>query len=65
MAPVQVVAKALLRALDRDRAEIVVIPGPGRLMRALMDYFPGMGPWMNRQIGVTKTLREVQAFRKS
>ena len=41
------------------------MPGPSRLMRALMDYFPGMGPWMNRQIGVTKTLREVQAFRKS
>ena len=65
MAPVEMVAKALLRALDRDRAEIVVMPGPGRLMRALMDYFPGMGPWMNRQIGVTKTLREVQAFRKT
>jgi len=65
MAPVEMVAKALLRALDHDRAEIVVMPGPGRLMRALMDYFPGMGPWMNRQIGVTKTLREVQAFRKT
>ena len=65
MAPVEMVAKAVLRALDRDKAEIVVMPGPGRLMRALMDFFPGMGPWMNQQLGVTKTLREVQAFRKS
>jgi short-subunit dehydrogenase len=65
MAPVDMVAKALLRALDRDRAEIVVMPGPGRLMRALMDYFPGMGPWMNKQMGVTKTLREVQDFRRT
>jgi short-subunit dehydrogenase len=65
MAPVAMVTKALLRALDRDRAEIVVLPGPGRLIRALMDYFPGMGPWMNKQMGVTKTLREVQDFRRT
>jgi short-subunit dehydrogenase len=65
MAPVELVSRALLRALDRDRAEIVVMPGPGRLLRALMDFFPGMGPWMNRQMGVNRTLREVQEFRKS
>ena len=65
MAPVGMVTKALLRALDRDRAELVVMPGPGRFMRALMDYFPGMGPWMNQQLGVNKTLREVQDFRRS
>jgi short-subunit dehydrogenase len=65
MAPVELVSKALLRALDRDKAEIVVMPGPGRLMRALMDFFPGMGPWMNKQMGVTQTMREVQEFRAS
>ncbi len=65
MAPVEMVTKALLRALDRDRAEIVVMPGPGRLMRALMDYFPGMGPWMNQRMGVNRTLREVQNFRRT
>lgn len=65
MTPVDLVSKALLRALDRDKAEIVVMPGPGRFMRALMDFFPAMGPWMNRQMGVTRTMREVQDFRKS
>jgi NAD(P)-dependent dehydrogenase (short-subunit alcohol dehydrogenase family) len=30
-----------------------------------VDFFPGMGPWMNKQMGVTKTLREVQDFRRS
>ena len=65
MAPVGMVTKALLRALDRDRAEIVVMPGPGRLMRPLIDFFPGMGPWMNRQMGVNRTLHEVQEFRRS
>jgi short-subunit dehydrogenase len=64
MAPVELVSKALLRALDRDKAEIVVMPGPGRLLRALMDFFPGMGPWMNRRMGVNRTLREVQEFRR-
>jgi hypothetical protein len=34
-------------------------------MRALMDFFPGMGPWMNQRLGVNKTLREVQDFRRS
>lgn len=65
MAPVEMVAKAVLRAIDKDKAEIVVMPGPGRFMRALIDFFPGMGPWMNNQMGVNKTMREVQDFRKS
>src|ERR1700730_14046096 len=37
MAPVEMVTRALLRSLDRDKAELVVMPGPARLMRALMD----------------------------
>ncbi len=41
------------------------MPGPGRLMRALMDFFPGTGPWMNRQLGVDNTLREVQGVGRS
>lgn len=65
MAPVDQVAKALLRALDRDKAEAVVMPGPGRLMRALMDFFPGIGPWMNTRMGMNRTMREVQEFRRS
>ena len=65
MAPVEMVGRAVLRAIDKDRAEIVVMPGPGRFMRALIDFFPGMGPWMNKQMGVNKTMREVQDFRRS
>ena len=65
MAPVEMVTTALLRALDHDQAEIVVMPGPGRLMRSLMDFFPGLGPWMNQRMGVNATLREVQEFKRS
>jgi len=64
MAPVSTVAKAILRAIDQDKAEIVVMPGPGRLMRALMDFFPGMGPWLNQQFGVNQTMREVMDFKR-
>jgi short-subunit dehydrogenase len=65
MAPVSLVTKSLVRAIDKDIAEIVVMPGPGRLMRALMDFFPSMGPWMNQRMGVNKTMREVFEFRQS
>src|SRR5215467_3688213 len=43
MSPPEAVAKAVLKSVRRDKAEIVIMPGPGRLMRALMDLFPGMG----------------------
>src|SRR6202011_3828079 len=65
MAPVGLVVKALLKALDKDKAEIVVHPGPGRMLRAVMDFYPGLGPWMNNQMGVNRTLREIQDFRTS
>lgn len=45
------VAKAVVRAIEKDRAEIVVMPGPGRLLKALMDLFPGFGPAMTRMSG--------------
>ena len=65
MAPVEMVGRAVVRAIDQDKAEIVVQPGPGRLLRALMDYFPGMGPWMNQRMGVNQALREVREFRRA
>ena len=50
------VAKSVLRAIDKDKAEIVVMPGPGRLLKALMDLFPGFGPAMNRLSGGEKLI---------
>ena len=38
------VARAVVRAIEKDKAELVVMPGPGRLLKALMDFFPGLGP---------------------
>ncbi len=49
--PPNAVAKAVVRAIRSDKAEIVVMPGPGRFMKALMDLFPSLGTCMNRAVG--------------
>lgn len=49
--PADAVARTVVRAIRRDLAEVVVMPGPGRLMKAVMDLFPGFGSWMNRTSG--------------
>jgi len=61
--PVEVVGRAVVRAIRRDVAEVVVMPGPGRLVKAVMDLFPSFGPWMNRRSGATATLRNVMDHR--
>src|SRR5438309_7700336 len=40
--PASAVAAAGLTAVRKDRPEIVVMPGPGRLMKALLDLFWGL-----------------------
>jgi uncharacterized protein len=59
------VARAVVRAIERDQAEIVVMPGPGRLMKALMDLFPGFGPAMNRISGAEKLMSSVADYREA
>ena len=63
-APATAVGKAVVKAIRLDRAELVVMPGPGRLMKALMDLFPGFGPSMNRMAGANATMERVIEFRK-
>ena len=61
----QKVAKAVIRAIEKDKAEIVVVPGPGRFMKALMDLFPGVGSTMNRVSGAEKLMGTVADFREA
>jgi short-subunit dehydrogenase len=58
------VGKATVRAIKRDKAEIVIFPGPGRLMKALWDFFPGMGPSMNRMAGVDDLMERIAIVRE-
>jgi short-subunit dehydrogenase len=62
--PASSVGKAVLIAIERDRAEIVVMPGPGRLLKALMDLFPALGPTMTRAAGVNDTMRKAIELRR-
>ncbi len=59
------VAKAVVLAIEKDKAEIVVMPGPGRLLKALMDLFPGFGPAMNRISGGEKFMGLVADHREA
>jgi short-subunit dehydrogenase len=59
------VAQSVIRAIERDKAEIVVMPGPGRWMKALMDRFPGLGPAMTRMSGGGKVMEQVADYREA
>jgi len=59
------VARAVIRAIEKDKAEVVVMPGPGRLLKALMDLFPGLGPAMNRMSGGEKFMGIVADHREA
>jgi short-subunit dehydrogenase len=59
------VVKSVLRAIDKDKAEIVVMPGPGRLLKALLDLFPGFGAAVNRISGSEKAMALVADHREA
>lgn len=60
----EAVAKATVRAIVKDKAEIALLPGPGKAMRAVMDRFPGLGPSMNRISGAEASMRTVTEYRE-
>ena len=63
VAPVAI-GQATVRAITRDKAEIALLPGPGKAMRAVMDRFPGLGPSMNRISGAEASMRAVAEYRE-
>jgi short-subunit dehydrogenase len=58
------VGQATVRAIVKDKAELAVLPGPGKTIRAIMDRFPGMGPAINGATGATKTMVKVADYRE-
>jgi len=64
MAPGESVAQTVIKAVAKDRAELVVMPGPGRLLRAIMDYFPALGPALNRAAGANATMQKIIELRE-
>ena len=59
------VAKAVVCAIEEDKAEIVVMRGPGRVLKALMDLFPGLGAALNRISGSEKLMSSVADYREA
>jgi short-subunit dehydrogenase len=59
------VAAATVRAIDNPKPEMVVSVGPGRVLKALMDYFPGLGPRLNRLSGADKLMTAVADYRQA
>lgn len=59
MAPAESVGRAVVSSVHKDQAELVIMPGPGRLIRALMDYFPALGPAVNRAAGTATTMQKI------
>ena len=51
--------RATIRAIVKDKAEIALLPGPGKGIRALMDRFPELGPRVNRISGAEATMQTV------
>ena len=58
------VGKATVRAIVKDKAELALLPGPGRMMRTILDRFPALGPAMNRLGGADTTMLTVADYRE-
>lgn len=58
------VAKGVVKVLKADKPELVIMPGPGRLLKAQLDFFPEMGPRMNQRGGVTSRMKQVADLRE-
>jgi short-subunit dehydrogenase len=58
------IGKLTVKAIRSDKAELAILPGPGKLLRGLMDRFPGLGPAMNRATGTNKTMATVAEYRE-
>src|SRR5439155_14677767 len=56
------VARAVVRAVRKDRAEIVVMPGPCLLFKALMDLFTGNGSALNNMSGENDYLNMIIVY---
>jgi NADP-dependent 3-hydroxy acid dehydrogenase YdfG len=59
----EAVARAVVQAIKRDRAVVVVMPGPGGFVKILMDALPGLGPRMNDMAGVTAMVQQLAVLR--
>ncbi|MBV9193383.1 MAG: SDR family oxidoreductase [Solirubrobacterales bacterium] len=58
------IAKLTVQAIRADKAELAILPGPGKFLRGLIDRFPALGPALNRATGTKKTMAVVTEYRE-
>ena len=58
------IGRLTVQAIRSDKAELAVLPGPGKLLRGMLDRFPELGPAMNGATGTTKTMAAVAEYRE-
>lgn len=61
----ETVAKAVVRAIEKDLPEIIINPIPVRPLFATMALFPSLGEWMVRQTGAHEFFRRVAEAEKN
>jgi len=61
--PPELVAEAVVRAIKKDIPEIIVNPGPTRLLTAIAELSPSFGEWVMHRIGAVEWFVKVAKFR--
>ncbi|MBI1884759.1 MAG: SDR family oxidoreductase [Chloroflexi bacterium] len=62
--PPQAVARAVVRAVKREVPEIIVNPGPTRVLLVLGAVSPSLADWVIERIGVSKLFRQAVEARE-
>ena len=60
----EAVARGVVRAIRKDLPEVIVNPGPIRLLLALTALSPGLGEWIGQRNGVHELFRKVAELRQ-
>jgi len=60
----EAVARAVVRAIKRDIPEIIINPGPIRLLTTLAELSPKLGEWFIRHLGAADWFRDVARIRE-
>jgi len=60
----ELVARAVVRAIRKDIPEIIVNPGPTRLLTTLAELSPSLAEWIMRRSGVVKWFKQCAESRE-
>lgn len=61
----EAVASGVIRAIKKDLPEVIVNPGPIRLLLAVAAMSPGLGEWIGERSGVNASFQKLAELRES